>query len=98
MHRDKERRLADRGQDLALRLGVLRGLSLLDNGGLLEHLHGEQLAGVGPRTLTGQEDFSISPRAENLEQIKVLHGHVARGLLLDDYGRLTSGVGHSGCR
>lgn len=75
VHADQEGRLADGLQDLALRLGVLRRLPLLDDGGLLQDLHGEQVAGVNPRPLAGQEHLAVRPRPEHLEQVKVLHRH-----------------------
>lgn len=60
MHCDEERRLPYGLEDLPLCLGVLCGLSLLDDGGLLEHLHGVELARVGAVALPGQEDLAVS--------------------------------------
>ena len=56
---DEEGRLADRLQHLSLGLGVLRGLGFLHDGGLLEHLHGIQLAIVRAANLPHQEHFAI---------------------------------------
>ena len=60
MHGNKEGRLADGLQHLPLGLGVLRGLPLLDDGGLFQDLHGVQMTSISTGALARQEHFAIS--------------------------------------
>lgn len=59
VERDEERRLADVLQHLALGPRVLGRLRLLHNGGLLQDLHGVQLAGVVTAHLPHQEHLAV---------------------------------------
>lgn len=59
VERDEERGLSDGLQDLSLRLRMLQGLLLLDDGGLLQHFHGIQLATVMATQLAHQKHFAI---------------------------------------
>jgi len=59
VERNEERRLADGLEDLSLSHGVLRGLRLLDDAGLLEYLHGVQLTLVGTGHFTDEEHLSV---------------------------------------
>lgn len=56
---DEERGLPDGLEDLSLRLRMLQGLLLLDDGRLLQHLHGVQLAAVVAPQLPHQKHFAI---------------------------------------
>lgn len=59
VERDEERRLADVLQHLPLGPRVLSRLRLLHNGGLLQDLHGVQLAGVVTAHLPHQEHLAV---------------------------------------
>ena len=56
---DEEGRLADVLQHVALGARVLRRLGFLDDGGLLQDLHGVQLSGVVAAYLSHQEHLTI---------------------------------------
>lgn len=60
MHGHQEWTLPDRLQDLSLSLGVFGRLPLLDDGGLLQDLHGVELAFVAPMGLAGKEHLAVS--------------------------------------
>lgn len=59
MQGNEERRLPDMLQHLPLRARVLGCLRLLHDGGLLQHLHGVQLARVVAAHLAHQEHFPV---------------------------------------
>ena len=78
VHGDQEGRLPHRLQHLPLRPGVLRGLLLLDDVGLLQDLHGVEMSSVRAPDLADEEDLAVGPGAEDFEKIEVLHGDAVR--------------------
>lgn len=62
--RDKERRLANMLQHLALAARVFGRLCLLHDGGLLQHFHGVQLPGIVAAHFPHQEHLAVCWRVK----------------------------------
>lgn len=78
----------DRLQYVPLSFGVGGVFLISDDGGLLQHLHGEDVTRIFARQLPDLEDFTVATPAEHSPQLKVLGASLLRSWIHGCLGQL----------